>query len=415
MRSIYTAALAPPPGMVFDEAIGTTFSLDPVTLLSVPIHLAMPGGDRADPIKDGIVFLEATRRLANRITVYAQRGRLQVPRLPHVLYSVLESMVVEVNVPGGGVFHPKLWVLRFVDPDDRESVLMRLMVLSRNLTADRSWDSALTLEGEPTKRSRADNRPLGEFITGLPEMAHGDLASARIEQARRLGDEIRRVEWETPPGFDRVKFHVLGDGRMTWRPEPSTRLAVISPFCTDRALEMLVGTTRQPDVLISRPETFDKLAASTIGSFGQCRVLEDAAETEDGEDQDEDTDLDTLGLHAKVYIFERGWDTHVVLGSANATNAALIAGANVEVLAELVGRRSRLGGTRTLLEPEGLGEVLTEYRPSDGPEDVDEDQMAAEEALEKARALLLNASLRLACAPGTRDEEWCLDLRGALP
>ena len=36
-RSIYTSALTPPPGMVFDEGLGTTFSLDPTTLLSIPV------------------------------------------------------------------------------------------------------------------------------------------------------------------------------------------------------------------------------------------------------------------------------------------------------------------------------------------------------------------------------------------
>ena len=48
-RSLYIETLTPPPGYVFDEAIGTTYSLDPATLLSVPMHLALAsrpkGGD----------------------------------------------------------------------------------------------------------------------------------------------------------------------------------------------------------------------------------------------------------------------------------------------------------------------------------------------------------------------------------
>ena len=80
-RSLYTSALTPPPGMVFDEGIATTFSLDPTTLLSIPVHLALLATDSPDQLSDGIPVLESIRRLSDRITVYAQRGRLQVPEL----------------------------------------------------------------------------------------------------------------------------------------------------------------------------------------------------------------------------------------------------------------------------------------------------------------------------------------------
>ena len=255
-RSLYTAALTPPPGMVFDEAIGTTFSMDPAMLLSVPVHLALLGGDRGNPLRDGIAVLESVRRLSDHITVYAQRGRLLVPSPPHILYGLLESMVVEVVAPRGGVFHPKLWVMRFTDPGDADAVLLRLMVLSRNLTADRSWDVALTLEGRPTGRYRSDNRALGKLVSRLPEMAFGEVEAVRTGQAVRLGDEVRRTEWDLPSGFEEVSFHVIGLKRKAWTPDWSKRFAVISPFCRHKALEMLVDTTGSPDALISRPETF---------------------------------------------------------------------------------------------------------------------------------------------------------------
>jgi hypothetical protein len=48
-------------------------------------------------------------------------------------------------------------------------------VLSRNLTADRSWDLSLQLEGEVRRTGRyvAANRELGELIRDLPAMAAG--------------------------------------------------------------------------------------------------------------------------------------------------------------------------------------------------------------------------------------------------
>ena len=414
VRSLYTAALTPPPGMVFDEAIGTTFSLDPAMLLSVPMHLALLGGDHGNPLRDGIAVLESVRRLSGRISVYAQRGRLLVPSPPHVLYGLLESMVVEVVAPRGGVFHSKLWVMRFTDPNETDSILLRLMVLSRNLTSDRSWDVALALEGRPSGRSRSDNRALGELVAGLPEMAFGDVDASRTEQASRLGDELRRTKWDLPPGFEEVRFHVLGRKGGAWKPDWSNRFAVISPFCRDEALDALADTSSAPDALISRPETFAELREDTRSRFGRCLTLDEAAETENGEAVDDGASRDTHGLHAKVFVFERGWNTHIVLGSANATNAAVLNAKNVEVLAELVGKRSHVGGIDELLGAEGLGEVLVNYQVSEDEADDDPDQKAAELALEAARDAIAAANLRVACIKLPANDEWRLELVGTV-
>ena len=107
-RSLYTSALTPPPGMIFDEAIATTFSMDPALLLEAPVYLALMAADgQTDP--DPLAVLEAIRRYAKRITVYVQRGRIQVPRIakPTPLFGFLEEMVVEVTATGEASFIQK--------------------------------------------------------------------------------------------------------------------------------------------------------------------------------------------------------------------------------------------------------------------------------------------------------------------
>lgn len=414
-RSLYTSALTPPLGMVFDEAVGTTFSLDPSVLLCVPVHLALLSAGRENPLKDGIPILESLQRLSSRITVYGQRGRILVPGIPLVLYGLLESMIVEVKAPRGGVFHPKLWVIRFKDPEESSNILLRLIVLSRNLTKDRSWDVALTLEGVPGSRYITNNRELGELIRDLPTFAALEENDARIGQADRLGDELRRTPWELPLGYENISFEVLGRKKATWIPKQSNRLAVISPFCDNEALHQIAGSSVLPDVLLSRPETFDNINPETRARFKKCFVLNEAAETEDGEDIDLSDSRDTFGLHAKVYIVEEGWNTHIALGSANATNAALLGAKNIEVLAILTGRRSVVGGIESLTSSDGFGEVLVEYTAPDHPVEEDLQRQAAMDALEKARDALVESSLQLQCNRVPNVEQWQLSLRGNLP
>jgi len=121
--------------------------MDPALLLEAPVYLALMAADgQTDP--DPLSVLEAIRRYSKRITVYVQRGRIQVPQIakPNPLFGFLEEMVVEVTAPGGGVFHPKVWAIRFVSPD-QSSAMYRLLVLTRNMTTDQSWDLSLQLEG----------------------------------------------------------------------------------------------------------------------------------------------------------------------------------------------------------------------------------------------------------------------------
>jgi hypothetical protein len=146
-RFLLTHAFRAPAGYQFDCGIATTYSLDLMTLLGATLHLSLFGDEgAAEELKNGVALLEALRRTSTRLGVFCQTGRIAVPRMAHVLYGLLEPMVVPVTAPLGGVFHPKLWVLRFVSPSAAQPVLLRVLVLSRNLTNDRCWDVSLALE-----------------------------------------------------------------------------------------------------------------------------------------------------------------------------------------------------------------------------------------------------------------------------
>ena len=200
-RALYTSILTPPTGMIFDEAIATTFSLDPAVLLEAPVYLAMLPKD-GDSAFDPLLVLDSVRRYSKKITVFVQNGRIQVSQQtnPNPLYTYLEDMIIEVTAPNGGVFHPKIWGIRFISPESDEKVY-RLAVLSRNITSDRSWDLALQLEGQSIDENLSLNDPLVKLIGDLPNLAARDIRKDRQEQAINFAKELSQVDWKIPTDF----------------------------------------------------------------------------------------------------------------------------------------------------------------------------------------------------------------------
>ena len=419
-RSLYTSALKPPPGMVFDEAIAATFSMDPVLLLEAPLHLAFPPGATISE-SDHMAILQSVRSYSERITVYVQKGRIHVPRnMTTPLFGLLEKMIVEVNSPHrGGVFHPKVWAIRFCGTDKGNSMI-RLLILTRNMTPNPSWDISLQLEGAVVEdKEKVINEPLAHFFRTLPNLAPTGVDRAKREQAIRFSEYIHKVEWELPDGFDELAFYLLGTGtgKFDWHPPESDRMTIISPFCSDEVLRTLAEKTKSAVALISTPKSMRDLREDTVGCFSRCWHLDEAAETEEGEDNEETEGVFSAGLHAKAYLFEtdRG-RTHLVTGSANATNNALRHSKNIEILVGLEGETDRVGGIKDLLHEDGLGKYLVQFK-YDGEKSTDTDTgiQEAERCIEKARLMLAEARLSLECSKASRDDLWTLTLVGNIP
>lgn len=415
-RSLYTSVFTPPPGMNFDEAIATTFSMDPAQLLEAPVYLALKtSGEQPDPL----LILDAIRRYSKRITVYVEKGRIQVPHitLQNPLFGLLERMIVEVKAPKGGVFHPKVWAIRFYAPDKSDSMI-RLVVLTRNMTNDRSWDLSLQIDGMIGKRKMKGNKPLAYFFRELPGFAPANADLTRIkEQAISFSEDIYRAQWELPAGFDELTFYLPGTKKFRWEPPVANRMVVISPFCSEEALEILVKDVKSPEALISTPESLAAIKGDTRSLFSQCLHLHEAAETEDGEEKNSLEQPLATGLHAKAYLFETRYYsdyTHIIMGSANATNAALKTSKNVEILVGLKGKKSNVGGIDELLGEDGLGEYLVSFDPDDNIA-LDTERREAEACIEKARLLLSEANLSLICKSTQEKDLWSLTLVGDIP
>ena len=410
-RQLFLEALKPPERYQFDRGIGTTFTLDLITLLITPLSLAL--FDRSsvnEALQDPIILLEGLRHNTSRLTIYCQAGYIAIPPKDNFLYRYLEDMVIEVNAPGGGVFHPKVWLLRYISEDG--PTIYRLLNLSRNLTFDRSWDLMLQLEGEVADRKVgfSRNRPLGDFVQALPGLALRNPGSRVKDDIHLLSEEVRKVNFSAPANFEGYpKFYPAGiPGYRSYRfSDDLSRLMIISPFLTNNFLNRITKNCDN-NILISRVSSIDETSLHARTRFEKLYVLDDLADSDPEEsilleseneldDSSNNNNIELTGLHAKLFVMESGWDVRWLLGSANATNAAF-KGHNVEFMVELSGKRSRYGINKILGNQDDDASLLTLLKPYPEPEqriDIDTAISKAEELANDVRKWLVETEFSL--------------------
>ncbi len=443
-RQLLRDALRPPTGYILDRAISTTFSLDLMALLTIPVsftffHLKDQDGP---PQVDPLALLEALRRYAGKITVFCQAGQIHVPRRVQLLLGYLEDSVFEVRAPQwrlGGVFHPKLTVLRYIaqdesDPQENQPrVVYRLLCSSRNLTFDRSWDTVLTLDGalaQHRTNAFARNHSLARFVRELPGLSVHPLASKLTAEVNGVADELLRVEFDIPDGFMDMEFCPLGLG---WTPQwpilKNRKTLAMAPFVDDGFIREFLSR-EVPLGIVSRADSLDELSVEQLAKLFDAWYMNTAADpipvnsvdeptATNVDDHDRGAVLDDRveltpavqlhGLHAKLFVSDDGWNSHVWTGSANATIAAFER--NVEFMVHLTGKKSRCGiGTFVDLEGGegepapgaekdssidgtlGFSDLLLRYRRGEAPV-VDGARKALERMLDGVRYALAGARI----------------------
>lgn len=332
--------------MVLGQAVATTFTLDLETAMNIPIAFAR---GRSQDLTDPISVMEALRDCRDRIDIFCQAGVIRPPTTQSTLFAFLEPMVTQVW-ERSRLFHPKIWLLRYDSPQGSR---MRLLVLTRNLTADRAWDLAVSLDGEVDPKRKRD-RSLPELVKWALGHTKGPaLDERRTERLQGLLDEAAHTAWEKPADAWEVTLHALGVGLPNTLKLGGTRALVVSPFVQTDGLERIHVRTR---VLVSRPEELDRLDDSTLVNV-DARVLNEAAWLSEG---GEDNQL--TGLHAKAYVIEydrRAWN---ILGSPNATRPGLVGDgrSNIEFAVTIEGSKKDFGVDHWLSD-DNLGHLLVAY------------------------------------------------------
>ena len=423
-------AMRPPAGFGFESAMAVTYTMNLSSLLAVPAVLTLSGdadsAGEASNVLEPVELIHALRSHADKLTVFSQVGEIALPPSRRI-FAFLEQAVVPVTAPRGGIVHPKVWVLRYQatepasgqEPEHR----LRVLVSSRNLTFDTSWDTVIRLDeaaGPAGAESSAGASlgPIGDLFEDLldrrstsptpvgvkldrTEAAAGErtVDDRHRQRVLSLASTLREARFQLPEGVSDLRVHVLGSSRpdaarpgdgggdpRSPLPRDADKSLIISPFLSDDFF-----TSVHPyhiDELVSRPESLDDLKSSACGlpclpsepgcpqpeslaRVGKVQAFNDFGatvsdadtETDDGRRTVGDPGQPLHGLHAKVFAFEKDGRARLFLGSANATGPAFRN--NVEVLVELVGSTDDLGIDRLCEGNEdepGLSDLFYTYR-----------------------------------------------------
>ncbi len=326
-------SLRPPQGFSFDACIATTFTLDLKALLALPGIFAMHRDADAVNDRPPVEILHAIRKHASQITIFAQAGEIAVPPSTKV-FGFLEGSVIPVTAPRRGVVHPKVWVLRFTNNERPTESTLRVIIASRNLTFDSSWDTIVRLDQSDTGSSL---EPLIGLFKGLSKQAVSTIDTSHNERLLSICDDLETAEFEIPAPFDFLSCHVLGlDQSESPFPNSYDRSVVISPFISSEFFTRVLPSS--VDLLVSREDQF--LHVEGVPTIKERCWFDDGSTFD--EIQGPIGPAEPLrGLHAKVFGFETGNQATWFFGSANATGAAFRS--NVEILLELSGPKDLVG------------------------------------------------------------------------
>jgi hypothetical protein len=387
-------ALVAPPGYRADALIAMTYSLDLPMALALPLAMLREGELAGETIESvpRIELFEALRRLIPCYRVFCDAGGMYPPPRRRLrILPLLDSVIVPVAMPPlpsgqRPAFHPKLILVRFVR--EGAPARMRAVCMSRNLTSDASLDVSVMLEGEETGSGSGDagaerlaaalQQPL-RWVVRAPDADHSQ------ELIRSVADSVRKTQWSPPTGFQSCTFWPLGfgvdDGEdPTLLREDEERVLVISPFLSASRLRRLTSRgTRH--VLVSEQDALQRVGTRALAGFSGLHRLAPR--------------IGGSQLHAKLYVAEARRQTRWLVGSANATEAAV--SGNGELLVELVGSKPALRIDSLLGSTDGIGELLANYEiaPDDPAEPQPDPRSEAEKEMRRLTALAFRGSAHL--------------------
>ena len=363
-RQDYGRLLTPPDDYTLDFAVGSTYSLDLDALVGACLALGLSEETDSALKENPICLLETLRNMGDKIALFCQSGQIHLPTDIRPLYILLEKMVFPVRLSKSGrsayypSFHAKLWLIRYVSKE--KGVKYRFIILSRNLTFDRSWDVACSMDGIVTAEKTEKNAPLCDFIQFLTwYLPTGETGRKKTRGIRSMLRELPWVRFELkdkdlrsfhdyefiPGGVPKAsggQYRYLDTALFK---QTFHEIFIISPFLSaktvrnfnDRNARSRISGSRYR--MITRDMSLAKLSREDVSNFEIFTVRDKILDGEEALSEDEEG-IQRQDIHAKVYLLRKHTLTDLYLGSMNASENAV--SRNVEFMLRLRTYRSNL-------------------------------------------------------------------------
>lgn len=353
-RLDYGKILAPPAGSVLDFAVGTTYSLDLDALVGASLALGLSEDTDSELMNNPVCLLEALRRTGDKVALFCEGGQIHLPGNVTSLYILLEKMVFSVKTDKqSGIakypsFHPKFWLIRYKNADDE--YIYRIVVLSRNLTFDRSWDISFYMDGKVTKRNVRKNEPVCDFLRYLSAQLPDDKnGKEKAKSIRSLISELPNVIFDlndrmftdyefVPNGIKRTNGELYRFDETVLFNETFHEIFIMSPFLSGDIIRSFNNRNDYSPIensrymLVTREMSLGKLDPDDVSNF-DIYTLRDRVIDGETSISDDATPAQKQDIHAKVYMIKKYSTSNLYLGSLNASHNAVYG--NVEFMIRL--------------------------------------------------------------------------------
>lgn len=310
-------------GYKVDYAVGTTYSFDLTSFMSLPFSLGLIEEPDKAMLSSIAYLFTALRMCSNKLAVFCNFSNIKVPDgQKKIFYSLIEKSIFPINAakkPTDLVnFHPKVWVIQESEINGGTKRI-KVIVMSRNLTNDNSIDVVCELTGiisdkEASSKSLEKHKALWDFLNYLKRFAD-EPKRKMIERLVASIKKVKKFDLSDSP-FDDYTFIPMGIKEHTTNGKDlleymhqSREAVIISPFIDEHAL---AGFSDLNDkTLITREMS---LTQGIVDCIGQENIYITNQQMLDNEESN------SVDLHAKVfYTRDRDYRQHMYLGSTNAT------------------------------------------------------------------------------------------------
>ena len=355
-RINYGDILIPPSGYSLLQGVGTTYSLDLNTVSAICISLGIQDETDGMSTQSPVCMLHAIEKVSDKVVIFCESGQASVPKSNSPLYLLLEKMLVPVTLKSRtngfyNSFHAKCWILEYENAKGEK--LFRFIVMSRNMTTDRSWDVCATFDGVRRVESSENANALKHFLTYMKD-SHVTNEQTHYRKNREilssLINDLTCVHFDVDlygkgKPFTQMNILPIYDGHNIMGQVVSRYhdSVIISPFLSKDTVKKFYDVKPfaggwQRRVLITRATELKKVEPYADG-FDVYTIKNEIL---NGEIKEGREDIQHEDIHAKMYLTrEYSW-SRLYLGSMNASDGSTEG--NVEMMVCLTGPNRYLNG-----------------------------------------------------------------------